>query len=253
MTGKLSRPRPSPPPGLHAVYACLYGFFGARSWWPAETPFEVIVGAILTQNTAWSNVEKAIARLKAAGVLTPRALHRLPLERLARLIVPAGYFRVKARRLKHFLTFLFQEYRGQLARMFAEPLPAARQKLLGVNGIGPETADSILLYAAGKPIFVVDAYTRRIFARHGLIARDASYEEIQQRFMRELRPDASLYNEYHALIVQTGKEFCRRAPRCEECPLGRPELFVPTNPEARRLQRQARRAHGTAPLHAGAS
>jgi endonuclease-3 related protein len=184
----------------------------------------VIVGAILTQNTAWVNVEKAIARLKETGVLTPEALARIPLEDLAPILKSSGYFNVKAGRLKSFITFLFENYQGRLERMFREDLPTLREKLLSVRGIGPETADSILLYAGGYPIFVVDAYTRRVVSRHGLLPEDAGYDRIQNRFMTQVPKDVRLFNEYHALIVRVGKEFCRGTPRCRGCPL---EPFLP--------------------------
>lgn len=192
---------------------------GPQSWWPGRTRFEVIVGAILTQNTAWTNVARAIASLRRAGVLTPRALATLPTPRLARLIRPSGYYRTKAARVKQFVRFLQNGYRLDLSRMFAERPSRLRQELLAVPGIGPETADSILLYAGEIPNFVVDAYTRRILERHGLIRRDAAYDAVQALFMGTLPPDALLYNEYHALLVAVGKDFCRPVPRCGGCPL----------------------------------
>lgn len=204
---------------LLEVFDNLYQHFGPQYWWPAKTGFEVVVGAILTQNTAWTNVEKAIENLRGAGCLNPKALHRMPLERLAQLLRPSGYFNVKARRLKSFIEFLFQEYEGELLRMLKEKPHRLRQKLLSVKGIGPETADSILLYAGDHPWFVVDAYTRRVFSRHRLVAEDISYGALQDFFMRVLPRDSSLYNEYHALIVRLGKEICRQKPLCERCPL----------------------------------
>jgi endonuclease-3 related protein len=188
---------------------------------------EVIVGAILTQNTAWSNVERAIANLRREKLLSLKALERAQPSRLARLIRPSGYFRQKARKLKVFVRFLRSEYRGSLKRMFQHSTKDLRERLLAVYGIGPETADSILLYAGNHPVFVVDAYTRRILERHQLIRPHATYEEIRGLFETNLTPDASLYKEYHALLVESGKEWCRaRNARCSECPLGR---FLPQN------------------------
>ncbi len=198
----------------------MYEALGPQGWWPGETPFEVCVGAILTQNTNWQNVERAINNLKKKGLLSPQALHELPEDVLAELIRPAGYFRVKARRLKNFIRFLVENFEGDLARLFALPLEEARQALLTVSGIGPETADSILLYAGEKPTFVIDAYTRRILIRHGLATEEMGYEDLREMFMRHLPEDSALYNEYHALLVAVGKNFCRpQNPRCEECPL----------------------------------
>lgn len=199
------------------VYGQLHEAFGPRNWWPGETSFEVIVGAILTQNTAWANVEKAISNLKKEKLLTPRRLNEIDISRLAQLIKPAGYFNVKARRLKSFLDFLFKEYHGNLRLMRKESAKALRNKLLNVNGIGPETCDSILLYALEKQIFVIDAYTRRIFSRCGLVKDDIPYEKLQSIFMENLPRDTKLYNEYHALIVQLGKDICKKRPNCNLC------------------------------------
>ncbi|MBI4126467.1 MAG: endonuclease III domain-containing protein [Deltaproteobacteria bacterium] len=204
---------------LLEAYRLLSDSFGPRHWWPAETPFEVMVGAILTQNTNWKNVEKAIENLKKAQVLSPQKLYNLPPTTLAKLIQPAGYFRVKAKRLRHFLKYFLETYGGDVKKMEAGSLEKLRAELLGVNGIGPETADSILLYALNKPIFVIDAYTKRVLNRHGLCAEDDGYEELQNIFMDNLKPDVSLYNEYHALVVEVGKEFCRTTPKCSQCPL----------------------------------
>ncbi len=204
---------------LMAMYHKLLSAYGPQHWWPGETAFEVIVGAILTQNTAWQNVEKAIAQLKRARLLTPRALHRVSEKRLASLIRPSGYFNIKAKRLKGFISFLFREYRGNLKEMFGEHLETLRERLLGVKGIGPETADSILLYAGGFPTFVVDAYTRRVFSRHRLVPEDVGYEPLKRFFTSHLPPDAALFNEYHALLVKVGKERCRKEPQCSGCPL----------------------------------
>lgn len=192
---------------------------GPQKWWPGETPFEVCVGAILTQNTSWTNVEKAIANLKNRGVLSPHGMYALPPEDLAALIKPAGYFNLKTKRLRNFLKFLIEEYDGDLERMKGEGASSLREKLLSVRGIGPETADSILLYALEKPVFVVDAYTRRIFLRHGAISEEADYHEIQDHMTRHLDTDAATFNEFHALIVNVGKNWCKsRGPDCEHCP-----------------------------------
>ena len=201
------------------IYRRLYNRFGPQSWWPGETPFEIIVGAILTQNTAWLNVEKAIKNLKEQNILSPRALSRTKTSRIARLIRPSGYYNVKAKRLNNFLDFLNNEFNGNLGRLFMTNTQTLRAALLKVKGIGPETADSILLYASNKPVFVVDAYTKRIFSRHGLISENAPYDAVQGFFMANLPKSARLYNEYHALIVRTGKELCRKTPRCDICPL----------------------------------
>ncbi len=211
---------------LKEIYTRLFQALGPQGWWPGETAFEVCVGAILTQNTNWQNVERAIANLKAAGVLSPEALYDLPEEMLAEMIRPAGYFRVKARRLKNFIHFLMDRHQGDLKSLFSLPLEEARQQLLGVSGIGPETADSILLYAGGLPTFVIDAYTRRILLRHGLATEELSYEDLREMFMRALPPDPKLYNEYHALLVAVGKRFCRpRKPLCATCPLKGVEML----------------------------
>ena len=204
---------------LRKIYNLLYSSFGPRHWWPADTPFEVIIGAILTQNTAWTNVVRAINNLKENKLLTPKKLHEVNKERLAMLIRPAGYFNIKSSRIKHFMDFLFSEYGGSLKKMFKEDTCRLREKLLMVKGIGPETADSILLYAGERAIFVVDAYTKRLLSRHNLLNGDMGYNEIQTYFMNNLPKKVQLYNEFHALIVQTGKEFCHPKPICHKCPL----------------------------------
>ncbi|MBI5492526.1 MAG: endonuclease III domain-containing protein [Deltaproteobacteria bacterium] len=205
---------------LKAFYSAMFNAFGPQGWWPGETPFEVIIGAILTQNTSWSNVEKAIANLKKEKLLTPKRLHALKAGELAAHIRPAGYFNVKAKRLKNFLDRLFEKHGGNLSRLLKKDAPALREELLSINGIGPETADSIVLYAANHPEFVVDAYTKRIFSRHKLVKIDAGYEEVKSLFTENLGPDAQVFNEYHALIVRTGKYFCKnREPLCGSCPL----------------------------------
>lgn len=177
------------------------------------------MGAILTQNAAWVNVERAIRRLRAAGALRPPALRALPGRRLAALIRPSGYFRVKARRLRAFVDHLGRRHGGSLRRLLGQPAPALRAALLSVPGIGPETADSIILYAAGRPVFVVDAYTRRVFSRHRIVPPDVEYAGLQALFMGNLPRDPGLFNEYHALLVRVAKEYCRTRPRCAECPL----------------------------------
>jgi len=210
----------APPATLQAYYDALFGAYGPQHWWPGRSAFEVIVGAILTQNTSWTNVEFAIRNLRRERLLTPRAMEVVSLARLARLIRSSGYFRQKAKTVKCFVHFLRSVYGGSLTRMFRTPTSALRDKLLSVHGIGPETADSILLYAGKHPVFVVDAYTRRLFERHELATPEHSYEEIRQLFERSLPGNAALYNEFHALIVRTGKEYCRtRNPRCTVCPL----------------------------------
>lgn len=209
-----------PPGEFLRYYEAMSGALGPMNWWPARTPFEVIVGAILTQSTAWGNVERAIANLRAARLLTPAAMLRVSTPRLAALVRPSGYFRQKAKKLKAFVRFLQNEYRGSLQRMFSTPTAELREKLLSVHGIGPETADSILLYAGNHPVFVVDAYTHRIFGRHGITDGKSEYEKVRALIESAIPARAQLFNEFHALIVNTGKNWCRKsAPRCEECPL----------------------------------
>jgi endonuclease III related protein len=206
---------------LMDYYGAMSSRLGPMKWWPARTPFEVIVGAILTQNTTWTNVERAIENLRKERLLTQAGIEIAPVGRLGKLIRSSGYFRQKAKKLKAFVRFVRNEFGGSLKRMFALPTPELREKLLDVHGIGPETADSILLYAGNHPIFVVDAYTRRILTRHGLTHEKASYDEVRALFESRLSRDARLYNEYHALIVNTGKNWCRtKNPNCAECPLG---------------------------------
>ncbi len=206
---------------LLQIYQKLFKEFGPQHWWPAETKFEVIVGAILTQNTSWGNVEKAIGFLKSHRLLSACALRDIPIAQLAGLIKPAGYFNVKARRLKNFIQFFFDEYQGNMQAMGKEDRDSLRQKLLGVSGIGPETADSILLYALEKPVFVVDAYTKRFLYRHNFIHHEANYQEIQKLFTTHLNRDVLFFGEYHALIVALGKNYCKPTPLCESCPLNR--------------------------------
>jgi len=205
---------------LMDMYDRLLRHFGPRNWWPADTPLEVMVGAVLTQTTPWKNVEKAIAALKNNGRLSLSALHNLPHQELAQLIRPCGYYNLKALRLKNLLDLVFKECQGDLHRFFQEDTERLRQRLLTVKGVGPETADSILLYAGGLPSFVVDAYTCRVLHRHGCIQKDASYEEVRRMFMDHLPREVPLYNEFHALFVRVGKYHCRKSsPLCKGCPL----------------------------------
>ena len=239
---------------IRAYYQQLIAAWGPQDWWPAYTRFEVIVGAFLTQNTAWTNVERALRRLREEGLLNPNGIRRTPKDRLARMIRSSGYFRQKAERLKNFVSYLDARYQGSLERMFAQPTGQLREELLALNGVGPETADSILLYAGGHPVFVVDAYTRRVFERHGLITAKAKYEDIRQvvehalqqvplpnlnepptsplatrrrhKFLvRRAAPAARAFDEFHALLVQTAKHHCLKATaQCNGCPL---ERFLP--------------------------
>lgn len=205
---------------LKKTYNKLFSALGPQSWWPGDSPFEVVVGAILTQNTAWINVEKAIENLKKAKVLSPKKMNDIKEKELAVLIRPAGYFNVKAKRIKYFLKHLFDRYGGRIDKIFLKDTDVLRTELLSINGIGPETADSILLYAGNHPVFVVDTYTKRILLRHHIINRDADYHKIQEIFMKSLSHDAKIFNEYHALIVNVGKNYCKsRKPLCRSCPL----------------------------------
>ena len=204
---------------LLLIYETLNRHFGDLRWWPGETPFEVIAGAILTQNTNWGNVKIAIDKLKSRGLLVPERLLSTSDGVVAELIRSSGYYNVKTRRLKAFLQFLCGEYEGDVERMFEEDIWDLRDRLLGIKGIGEETADSILLYAGNKPVFVVDLYTRRILQRHNIINGNPGYVEIQKLFMDNLPNSARLFNQYHALLVNTGKHFCKTTPRCQGCPL----------------------------------
>jgi endonuclease-3 related protein len=240
---------------IRTFYRTLLAAWGPQHWWPAHTPFEVIVGSFLTQNTAWTNVERALANLRAANLLSLEAIRQVPLPELERLIRPSGYFRQKAQRLKAFVAFLDGRYASSLDNLFTQPTDLLREQLLGLNGIGPETADSILLYAGNHPVFVVDAYTRRILDRHEILPQKTRYEEIRQVFERSLAPvaknkkeartrpkpesespstahqpspmstsprspTAQVYNEMHGLIVGVGKHYCKKAkPACDACPL----------------------------------
>jgi endonuclease III related protein len=209
-------------PPLDEYYNSLFTALGPQHWWPGRTQFEIIVGAILTQNTSWKNVEKAISKLRRAGLLSPKALGNASIRRVERAVRSSGYFRQKARKLKAFCEFLETNYAGSLERMFRAPTFILREQLLGVFGIGPETADSILLYAGGHEVFVVDAYTRRLLLRHGWIPEKARYDDIRWVFERQFPGDVKRFNEFHALIVKAGKRWClARNPKCTECPLGR--------------------------------
>jgi len=215
-----TRPEDHASATLQAYFETLSSALGPMEWWPARSPFEVIVGAILTQNTAWMNVERAVENLRREKLLRPRAMERVSQARLARLVRPSGYFRQKARKLKAFVQFLRERHGGSLVRMFRAPTSELRQQLLAVHGIGPETADSILLYAGHHPVFVVDSYTHRILGRHGLAGGKPDYDGIQSLFETNLPRDSALYNEFHALLVNVGKNWCRKTqPRCGDCPL----------------------------------
>jgi len=199
------------------IYRRLYAAYGPQHWWPGDSPFEVVVGAILTQSAAWVNVERAIDNLRAAGVLSPEGLLKIGLDELARLIHPAGYYNAKARKLKAFVEMLFDRHAGELDSLFALPLPQLRQELVATHGIGQETADSIILYAAEKPSFVIDAYTRRVFSRLGLAPAGDNYASWQAMFSEALPRDVHLFNEYHALIDRHAKSVCRKTPLCSQC------------------------------------
>ncbi|MEN1681993.1 MAG: endonuclease III domain-containing protein [Planctomycetota bacterium] len=206
-------------PPLMEIHDRLLAAFGSQGWWPADSPTEVMVGAILVQNTAWENVERAIARLKAACPMDAASVYALPVDDLEELIKPAGTFRVKAQRLRNLLGLVVDQHGGSLDDLFALPTDQLRVKLLAVNGVGPETADSIVLYAAGKARFVVDAYTRRVFQRHGWLAGGEKYDQVQAIFEQTLPAETPLYGEYHALLVEVAKRHCKTKPRCEGCPL----------------------------------
>ena len=204
---------------LTDIYNRLFDRYGPQHWWPGETPFEVVIGAILTQSTAWANVEKAIANLKTEGALDTEALYSISIDDLAMLIRPSGYYNAKAAKLKAFIERLHDNFGGSLNRFFELDTSALRKELLSIHGIGPETADSILLYAAYRPIFVIDAYTKRIISRLGLAPSNDSYESLQRLFMGNLPHDEGMFNEYHALFVRHGKEACRKDPICKNCSL----------------------------------
>jgi endonuclease-3 related protein len=205
---------------LYEIYERLFAHFGPQNWWPADTPFEICVGAILTQNASWKNVKIAINNLKKKNLLDPFKLYEIPLETLSQIIKPSGFYNIKAKRLKNFVKFLIENYQGDLNILFSKGLEKAREELFSIKGLGKETVDSILLYAGNFPIFVVDAYTYRILHRHSLVPEEATYEEIQALFMENLPQDHQLFNEFHALLVACGKNFCKKKePLCETCPL----------------------------------
>jgi endonuclease-3 related protein len=204
---------------LMEMYHLMLNHFGPQHWWPAADALEMMVGAILTQNTSWKNVEKAIKNLKKRSILNIRALHSISVPELAEEIRPAGYFNIKAARLKNLIDFIVERYNGDVSMLLTEKTDILREGLLSIRGVGSETADSILLYAVGRPIFVIDSYTHRILNRHGLADDQASYHELQELFMDNLAEDTGLFNEFHALIVGIGKQYCRRKPLCGKCPL----------------------------------
>jgi endonuclease-3 related protein len=203
----------------------MFDHFGPQKWWPGESVLEIMVGAVLTQNTNWKNVEKAIANLRQRDILSLEGLQSLSTAALAEAIRPSGYYNIKAKRLKNLIAFLMERYHGELLRFLEEETHVLREGLLSVNGIGPETADSILLYAAQRPVFVIDTYTFRILQRHGLIADPTTYDELQALFEEHLPADPPLFNEFHALIVMTAKAFCRPRPACRKCPLREWEII----------------------------
>lgn len=205
---------------LQNIYQKLLNHFGPQKWWPADSAFEVMVGAILTQNTSWTNVEKALSNLKKAGALTPCKIVQLSSKELSELIRPAGYYNVKEKRLRNLVQYFVDQYDGDINLMKERSTSLLREELLNVKGVGQETADSILLYALQKPTFVIDTYTYRILSRHDLCSEDSTYEELQELFMSSMLEDVNLYNEYHAFLVNVGKKYCRpKAPACVECPL----------------------------------
>ncbi len=206
---------------LMEMFSLLFDHYGPRNWWPAETELEMMVGAILTQNTNWKNVEKAIENLKRSNTISLKNLSSISISELAQKIRPAGYYNIKAKRLKNLISFIVNHYNGNMKKLLEDETQALRQGLLSVNGIGPETADSIILYAANRPVFVIDAYTHRILNRHDMTEDQSTYQELQELFMDNLPEDSSLFNEFHALIVETGKDFCKKKPLCEGCPLTR--------------------------------
>ena len=204
---------------LMQFHQAMFARYGPRNWWPGDSPFEVMVGAVLTQNTNWSNVEKAIANLRAARLLDPHRIDQMSHDQLAELIRPAGYFNIKARRLKNLVHWFCREYDGSIEALGACSVDRLSEELLGVNGIGRETADSIILYALEKLTFVVDTYTYRILVRHGCVAPESDYEELKHYCQSQLPDDVAVYNECHALIVEVGKNHCRPRPKCDDCPL----------------------------------
>lgn len=204
---------------IRKIYDLLYEHFGPQHWWPGDSPFEIMVGAILTQNTNWDNVEKAINNLRQQQLLNPQSIYEHPSEKLAELIRPAGYFNIKTKRLKNFINWFIEDYQGQIENLEIVNTSVLREELLAVNGIGAETADSILLYALNRPVFVIDTYTARVAVRHQLIEYEISYQSLQELFQSALSEDVQLFNEYHALLVRLGKDYCKPKPKCEKCPL----------------------------------
>lgn len=205
---------------IYSIYKTLYRRLGPQDWWPGDTDFEVMVGAILTQNTTWTNVEKAITNLKTGNILAPKKLDMAPLGKLKKMIKPSGFYNIKTARLKEFLRFLKNKCNYDIGRLKNSDIGTLRVELLNVKGIGPETADSIILYALDKPTFVVDAYTKRIFSRHKIFDKNSGYEEIKNIFEENLPKRIKIYNEFHALIVNVGKNYCRaKKMLCDECPL----------------------------------
>jgi endonuclease III related protein len=204
---------------IHSIFDRLFCAYGPQEWWPAETPFEMIVGAILTQNTSWKNVERSIAALRSYSLLDLESMERVSAVDLALCIRSSGYYNQKARKLKAFCDHLRSHWQGDLSHFLAQEMSSLRPELLSIFGIGPETADSIILYAACQPSFVVDTYTYRIFSRHGLVAEDLSYDDLRDYFMDSLEPDTAYFQEYHALLVRTGHLYCGRKPSCDSCPM----------------------------------
>lgn len=205
---------------LLEVYNRLSEYYGPQNWWPGDTKFEILVGTVLTQNTNWLNVTKAIDNLRNAGLLSFEAMSEAPPDELAEFIRPSGYYNIKAKRLHNLLRMIIDTYSGDLDSLLDDVIENARANLLSVKGVGPETADAILLYCGNHPVFVVDAYTHRVFSRHGLVPEECDYHELQEEFTSRLAPDSQLYGEYHALIVMVGKQFCKKnSPLCSSCPL----------------------------------
>ncbi len=228
---------------IRKAYHILYSLNGNLHWWPGNSRLEIIIGAILTQNTAWQNVEKAIARMKTAGLLSLRSLRRCRTSELEEAIRPSGYFRQKARKIKAFIEMLDHSFAGSLAKMAREETPRLREVLLGTWGIGSETADSILLYAFSRPIFVIDAYTIRVATRHGWMRGHPRYDEAQALFERCLPRDVALFNDYHAQMVWVGKHYCRSKPRCGDCPLSRLPMPESTGDTQKAAARQDQGSH----------
>ena len=208
------------PERINKIYRLLYKNYGPQGWWPGDSELECVLGAILTQNTSWTNVEKAIQNLKSLNLISIEKLKQITTDELAQLIRPSGYYNQKALKIRNFINFLYENYNGELEKMFDQETSILRGKLLEIKGIGPETADSIILYSANKAVFVIDAYTHRIFSRHGLVPEQTNYNEMQELFMDSLENDVEIFNEYHALIVKVAQEHCKKQkPLCTGCPL----------------------------------